>query len=58
MVIKVLFSKKINTTHAELPLVLTKFFEVDCDAGEITDHPKIEGHGQRVLSGESGCQNP
>ena len=29
MVIKVLFSKKLNTSHAELPLVLTKFFEVD-----------------------------
>ena len=29
MVIKVLFSKKLNTTQAELPLVLTKFFEVD-----------------------------
>ena len=29
MVIKVLFSKKLNTVDAELPQVLTKFFEVD-----------------------------
>jgi hypothetical protein len=29
MVIKVSFSKKLNTADAELPHVLTKFFEVD-----------------------------
>ena len=29
MVITVSFSKKLNTADAELPLVLTKFFEVD-----------------------------
>jgi hypothetical protein len=29
MVIKVMFSKKLNRTHAEFTLVLTKFFEVD-----------------------------
>jgi len=29
MVIKVSFSKKLDTADAELPLVLTKFFEVD-----------------------------
>jgi hypothetical protein len=47
MVIKVLFSKKINTTHAELPLVLTKFFEVDA----MPEKPKII----RKLK-EMGCE--
>jgi hypothetical protein len=47
MVIKVLFSKKINTTHVELPLVLTKFFEVDA----MPEKPKII----RKLK-EMGCE--
>jgi hypothetical protein len=29
MVIKVIFSKKLDTADPELPLVLTKFFEID-----------------------------
>ena len=29
MVIKVLFSNKMDTSNLDLPLVLTKFFEVD-----------------------------
>jgi hypothetical protein len=39
MVIKVSFSKQIDATHAELPLVLTKFFEVDA----IPDKRRIIG---------------
>ena len=47
MVIKVLFSKKLNTTHAELPLMLTKFFEVDA----MPEKPRIIGKLK-----EMGCE--
>ena len=47
MVIKVSFSKKIDTADPELPLVLTKFFEVDA----MPDKPTII----RKLK-EMGCE--
>jgi hypothetical protein len=50
MVIKVLFSKKINTTHAELPLVLTKFFEVDAMPEKSRIIRKLKDMGSECFS--------
>ena len=47
MVIKVLFSKKLDTADAELPLVLTKFFEADA----MPEKPRIIGKLK-----EMGCE--
>ena len=47
MVIKVLFSNKMDTSNPDLPLVLTKFFEVDA----MPEKPRII----RKLK-EMGCE--